>query len=68
MKRFLVIRPNNDNVEVLIIKNKNDNTYSYVNLTKGHICTCRFKTMDEAIFDMDELKEQGKIVDYKQIL
>ena len=41
MKQYLVERPNG-NVVVAILRNKSDNTYSYVNLTKGHICPCPF--------------------------
>ena len=36
-------------VEVLLFRNKSDNTYSYVNLTKGHICPCKFKTIEDDI-------------------
>ena len=45
-----------------MLKNKNDNTYSYVNLTKGHICPCRFLSIEEAVKDMDRLKEEGKLI------
>ena len=47
MKQYLVERPNG-NVAVAILRNKSDNTYSYVNLTKGHICSCRFVSEEEA--------------------
>lgn len=51
-------------VEVLILRNKNDGTYSYVNLTKGHICPCRFNTIDEAL---DDLKTYPKVISYEEI-
>lgn len=47
MKQYLVERPNG-NVIVTILSNKSDHTYSYVNLTKGHICPCRFASEEEA--------------------
>ena len=67
MRFFRVVRPK-DVVEVTIIKNKNDNTYSYVNLTKEHICPCRFNSIKEAINDMNKLKEEGKIIKYDELL
>ena len=36
-----------DIVYVTILKNKIDNTYSFVNLSKEHICTCKFKSENE---------------------
>ena len=53
MKQYLVERPNG-NVIVTILSNKSDHTYSYVNLTKGHICPCRFASEEEALHDMDQ--------------
>jgi len=50
-------------VEVMILRNKNDNTYSYINLTKGHICPCRFNTIDEAL---DDLKTYPKVISWQQ--
>ena len=64
MKIYKVIRPK-DTVLVTILKNKNDNTYSYVNLTKEHICPCRFQSIRDAVADMDRLKEEGKIIRYE---
>lgn len=39
-------------LEVLLLKNKSDSTYSFVNLTKGHICPCRFESESDAIEDL----------------
>ena len=64
--KYLVTRPN-DTVEVYIMQNKNDKTYSFVNITKGHICTCRFKSVDDAVGDMERLKKEGKIIKYTEI-
>ncbi|WP_304431118.1 hypothetical protein [Romboutsia ilealis] len=62
--KFLVTRPD-DTVLVYLMKNKSDNTYSYVNITKWHICPCKFQSIQEAIKDMDKLLEEGKIVRYE---
>lgn len=66
MKRYIVMREM-DNVEVIIIRNKSDDTYSFINLTKQHICPCRFKTMEDAIADMEKLKNEGKINDFIEV-
>ena len=64
--KYLVTRPK-DTVEVLLLKNKNDNTYSFVNITKGYICPCRFNSVEDAIDDMDKLIKEKKIVRYESI-
>ena len=66
MKIYKVIRPK-DTVLVTILKNKNDNTYSYVNLTKEHICPCRFDSIEKALQDMEDLIKQNKIIEYYEI-
>lgn len=60
---YLVIREK-DNVVVSIMMNKLDHTYSFVNLTKGHICTCKFDSIEDAIKDMKEKKDNGEIIDF----
>lgn len=62
--KFLVTRPE-DTVLVYLMKNESDDTYSFVNITKWHICSCRFLSIHDAISDMDRLKEEGKIVRYE---
>lgn len=42
MNNVYLVQRKNGNVIVSIMRNKSDNTYSFVNLTKGHICSCRF--------------------------
>lgn len=63
---YKVIRPK-DTVIVGICKNKNDNTYSFINFTKDHICPCKFDTIDEAINDLKEYKNKGKVLEYIKI-
>lgn len=66
MQKWL-IRREEDDVVVTILKNKADNTYSFVNLTKEHICPCRFKSIEDAISDMERQKENGKIIRYFEV-
>ena len=44
-----------------------DNKYHFVNITHNHICTCAFNNVQDAINDMDNLKKNGKILDYYKI-
>lgn len=66
MRRWLVNRPK-DEVVVTIMKNKANDTYSFVNLTKEHICPCEFKSIDDALNDMDEKVENGEINYYFEL-
>lgn len=66
MKMFNVVR-HTDTVVVYIMRNKSDDTYSFVNITKGHICSCRFKTEEDAIKDMVRLKKEGVILDFIEL-
>lgn len=54
-----------DIIEVLILRHKNSELYSYINLTKGHICPCKFNSIEEAL---DDLKNYPEIISYEQII
>jgi hypothetical protein len=41
-----------DEVDVLLLPRKDGSGWSYVNMTKGHICPCVFPTYAEAIADL----------------
>ena len=66
MLKFLVFKPN-ETIEVLLLPYKNTNKYSFVNITKGHICSCVFNSIDEAIEDIEERKKKGLIDRYRRI-
>lgn len=66
MRRWLVNRPK-DEVVVTIMKNKANDTYSFINLTKEHICPCKFESIDDALKDMDERVENGEINYYFEL-
>lgn len=60
---FLVERKT-DTIEVMLLPHKDGSGYSYINLTKGNICPCKFPTMEEAIADMDKRPE---VVSYTEL-
>ena len=64
MTKWEVVRPK-DTVIVTILRNKSDNTYLFVNLTKEHICSCRFNSIGDALHDMDERIKKGTVISYK---
>lgn len=66
MRRWLVKRPN-DKVIITLMKNKCDGTYSFINLTKEHVCPCKFNSIDDALKDMNRLKGCGKIINYFEL-
>ena len=53
MIKLKLYRDDGTTVNVLILKHKNTETYSYINLTKGHICPCKFNSVEEAIKDLE---------------
>lgn len=63
LNHFRVFKPSGT-VDVLLLKHKGTDEYSFVNLTKGHICPCRFRSMEEAILDLAKQKKDGKIFNY----
>lgn len=52
---------------VSILPRRKDGKFSFVNLTKGHICSCKFDTIEDALRDMADQKEAGLIIDYEKI-
>ena len=67
MNNVYLVQRKNGNVIVSIMRNKSDNTYSFVNLTKNHICSCRFDSVEDAIKDMDEKILNGEINGYLKL-
>lgn len=65
--RFSVTRPK-DIVEVWLIRNKySPFEFQFVNISKGYICPCKFKTFGDAVKDIGRLKSEGKIVHYERL-
>ena len=65
-KCFSIKRPK-DTVKVILIRHKIEEQYSFVNLTKGHICPCKFHSVEAAMKDLEEYKRRGDIIEYKEI-
>ena len=61
MVKYLVKRKN-DSVVVAILKSRRTGLYSFVNLTKGHICECEFANIEDAIKDM---KSDRNVISYE---
>ena len=48
----------------LDVYKRQDETYSFVNLTRERICSSRFKTIEEAIHDLNDQVRNGLIESY----
>lgn len=64
MFKLTVYKPNNVEQAVLLMKHKISGEYSFINLTKQHICPCRFSSLEEAMKDLDSYVSKGKILKY----
>nr|DAF65469.1 MAG TPA: hypothetical protein [Siphoviridae sp. ctbbV81]DAH50172.1 MAG TPA: hypothetical protein [Caudoviricetes sp.] len=64
MNNVYLVQRKSGNVVVSIMRNKSDNTYSFVNLTKNHICPCRFDSVEDALKDMYKKILNGEIIGY----
>lgn len=67
MNNIYLVQRKSGNVIVSIMRNKSDDTYSFVNLTKNHICPCRFNSVEDAVKDMDEKILNGEISVYSKL-
>lgn len=61
--RFIIYKPN-ETLEVLLLPHKESHLYSFINLTKGHICGCQFKSPSDALENLNNRKSAGLILDY----
>jgi hypothetical protein len=62
--KFIVHKETED-LDVLLLRHKDTDKYSFVNLTKGHICKCVFDSVDEAMKDIEDRKVKGLLIDYE---
>lgn len=62
-KRFFVQRPH-DWCEVEIWYDKATDKWCFVNMTKGHVCACRFDSEEDALKDLEYQKQEGKVIRY----
>ena len=63
---YLVIREKG-NVIVSIMYSRYNAKYHFVNLTKGHICSCDLNNVYDAVADMQNKKDNGEIIDFIRI-
>ena len=61
----IVVHKKNETIKVLLLKHKNTNSYTYINITKGHICQCVFGSIEEALADIETRRRKGLIESYK---
>jgi hypothetical protein len=47
--------------KLLILKEKTEPYYRIINLTKLHICTCKFFTLEDVRNDLIKCEDEGKI-------
>lgn len=66
MTAYKVVRPKGT-VYVVVWYDENTGKYSFINLSKNHICKCRFDTIEEAIADLEKYKKLGKVIEYKEV-
>lgn len=64
MIKFIVHKETED-LDVLLLRHKGTDKYSFVNLTKWHICKCVFDSVDEAMKDIEDRKAKGLLIDYE---
>ena len=57
----------NEILDVLLLRHKGTDKYSFVNLTRGHICSCVFNSVDDALKDIEDRKQKGLLIDYEII-
>lgn len=48
--------------ELLILKEKTEPYYRIINLTKLHICTCKFDTLEDVKNDLIKYEDTGQII------
>ena len=49
----------------MLIPSKDNSYYSFVNISKGHICKCKFKTYEDGIEDLNNQVRLGKVLSYE---
>ncbi|MCB6366627.1 DUF551 domain-containing protein [Intestinibacillus massiliensis] len=46
-----------DEVDVVLLPHKDGSGYSFVNLTKGHICPCVFPSVEAGLHDLEQKED-----------
>lgn len=61
---IIVTKNNGTKCVCTIMRHKFTKKYSFVNITKGHICSCEFNTQEEAIEDLYNKYNNKEIAQY----
>lgn len=59
--RVITVEKENETIQVTVLKHKESDQFSFVNLTKGHICPCKFDSYGDAMKELNQRLECGKI-------
>ena len=65
IEKYKVHRKNKPDCIVSIMYDRNTNKYCFVNLTSGHVCSCRFNSVDEAI---EDLNNRSEVISYEKMI
>lgn len=61
---IIVIKNDGTQCVCTIMQHKQNKKYSFVNITKGHICSCEFNTPKEALKDLQNKYRNKEIATY----
>ena len=61
-----ITRPDNT-VYCIITYDRRQKGYRFINLSHNHICPRVFKTIDDALKDLDKMKNEGSVLSYNVI-
>lgn len=61
---IIVIKNDDTKCVCTIMQHKFTKKYSFVNITKGHICSCEFNTQEEALTDLRNKYKNKEILHY----
>lgn len=64
---YSVTRKDNSTVLTTILFDEGERAFRFVNITRNHICPCKFKSLDEALSDLEEKVKEGSVLHYELI-
>lgn len=64
---YSVTRKDNSTVLTTILFDEGEMAFRFVNITRNHICPCKFKSLDEALSDLEEKVKEGSVLHYELI-
>ena len=67
MIRYKVLKLDGSSNEVLLLPIKDTSKYHFVNITKGHICTCEFDSIELAEQDIEDRLNRGLLLSYTKV-